>query len=344
MKVVVTGASGNIGTALLRERSWEIVGVSRRRPDTGLPWVQCDLGDSQAVGILTDALRGADVVVHLAWAIHPRTDDPDMYRTNVAGTDNLLRAVAAAGVPHLVCASSVAAYAPGGSFVDESWPCTGVPGSAYSATKALMESQLDAFSLRNPSTGIARIRPCGVVQGAAAAEFRSWLLSPLIPAGILGRRWLPIPLWPGMRLQITHSDDVAQAIRLIIAQRATGPFNLAGEPLLPAGELAGLFGGPRVPVPLSLLMAAAWLGWRVGVQPLHPGWLRLADRASTVDSSRARRELGWSPEHDAGAAVRELVASMRSLGPGEKLRFGRPSHQSQSPTRFANGQIPQAAK
>jgi UDP-glucose 4-epimerase len=344
MKVVVTGASGNLGTALLRAvagEGWELVGVSRHRPETSpyaaVRWVECDLGAAGALPALTEACAGADAVVHLAWAIHPRTGEPPMHRTNAVGTANLLRA--AAGVPHLVCASSVAAYTPADRWrrVTETWSVAGVQGSAYSADKAELEAQLDAFGQRHPGVRVARIRPCAVVQRDAAAEYWNWLLSPWLPRRLLGHRWLPVPLWTQMRLQVVHADDVAQAIRLILTRRATGAFNLATEPVLRATDLAAVLGGVRVPLPLRLLTVLAWASWRLGLQPLHPGWLRLADRACLVDTDRAR-DLGWSPRHDAASTVAELVAAMREghagaspplAPPRGPVRLGRPSHQSQ---------------
>ncbi|MFL6127027.1 NAD-dependent epimerase/dehydratase family protein [Actinophytocola sp.] len=347
MKVVIAGASGNVGTALLRALAgtgWELVGLARRPPGTGTApysaarWVTCDLSSAGAPTVLREVCAGAAAVVHLAWAVYPLTTEPPMARTNAGGTERLLAAVAAAAVPHLVCASSVAAYRPAGERpVTEDWPLDGVPGSAYSAGKATLESDLDTFERRHPHVRLTRIRPCGIVQRDAATELASWLLSPLLPRRVLGRRWLPVPLWPGLRLQVVHADDVAQAIRLILTERATGAFNLAADPVLRAPAVARIVGGALLPTPLTALSGAAWLGWRLGVQPLHPGWLRLADQASIVDSGRARRELGWSPAYGAAEAVAEFVTAARErhrgasppLCPPEPLRFGRPTRQSQ---------------
>ncbi|TVT44975.1 NAD-dependent epimerase/dehydratase family protein [Amycolatopsis rhizosphaerae] len=350
MKLVVTGATGNVGTALLKAvhgRRWTVTGVARRRPATDRPpfssarWISCDIGTEDAVKTLTAAFTGADAVVHLAWAIHPRSGDPPMHRTNVLGTAHVLRAVAAAGVPRLVCASSVAAYAPAPRWerVREDWPRTGVPGSAYSAGKATLEAQLDAFTARHPGTRVARVRPCGIAYGAAGAEFSGMMLGPWLPRFLLGSRWLPIPLWPGFRVQIVHAEDVAAAIGLILRHEAAGAFNLAAEPVLGAKELGEILGGLRLPVPLGLLTPAAWLGWRLGLTPLHPAWLVLADRVPLMVTARAREELGWSPRHDAAAALEELLAGMRQdrtvdtgpLAPPRGLSLpGRPTHQSQA--------------
>ncbi|MGV9634180.1 NAD-dependent epimerase/dehydratase family protein [Nocardia rhamnosiphila] len=354
MKVVVTGATGNVGTALLRSSGTgpDMVGIARRRPLRGREpydrarWVSCDIGDPAAATLLPKAFAGADVVVHLAWAVHPQRTDPPLARTNATGTANVLRAVTEAGVRHVVCASSAAAYTPAArwSRVDEQWPCGGLSTSAYSRGKAELEAQLDAFERRQPAVRVARIRPCAVVQSDAAAEMGDWLFGRWLPRAVLGRPGVPVPLWNGLRLQLVHAADVAAAIGSIVEQRATGAFNLAADPVLTVTDLAAVFGGFRVPVPHRVLTVGAGMSWRLGVQPLHPAWLRLADRACLVDAGRAARELGWTPRHDAVAACAELAAAMRAerSGPSAPLapehpafRLGRPTHQSQRPTTRA---------
>ncbi|MEU4841856.1 NAD-dependent epimerase/dehydratase family protein [Nocardia testacea] len=351
MKVVVTGASGNIGTALLRSVSREgpePVGIARRRPPRGQQpydrarWVECDIGEPAAVSLLTKVFGGADVVVHLAWAVHPHRTDPPLTRTNAGGTANVLRAVAEAGVPHVVCASSAAAYTPAARWrrVDEQWPCDGLSASAYSRGKAELEARLDEFEQWQPAVRVARIRPCAVVQADAAAELGDWLFGRWLPPAVIGRPGLPVPLWNGLRLQLVHAEDVAAAVGSIIEQRAGGAFNLAADPVLTAADLAAVFGGFRIPVPHRVLTAGAGVSWRLGLQPLHPAWLRLADRACLLDTGRAGRELGWAPRYDAAAACAELAAAMRArrCGPSAPLapdrpafRLGRPTHQSQRP-------------
>ncbi|WP_280457614.1 NAD-dependent epimerase/dehydratase family protein [Nocardia carnea] len=352
MKVVVTGASGSVGTALLRcpgIENWELTGIARRRPPARQPyararWIDCDIGDPAAVPVLTEAFTGASAVVHLAWAVHPRRTDPPMNRTNEAGTEHVLRAAVAAGVAQLVCASSVAAYTPADRWtrVEETHPRAGVPGSAYSLGKAALETRLDEFEHRQPGIRVARIRPCGIVQGDAAAELGDWLLSPWLPRSVIGCRALPVPLWKDLRLQLVHAADVATAIRAILRDRAVGAFDLAAEPVLSAPTLASLFGGFRAPVPRAVLTTGAGPTWRLGLQPLHPAWLGLADRACLVEAGRAGRELGWGPEYDAVTACRELAAAMRADRPGPspplapvrpRLRFGQPTHQDQRPER-----------
>jgi UDP-glucose 4-epimerase len=359
VRIVVIGASGNVGTALLRclaaDGGWQVTGVARRPPDPAdapygtATWLSCDIGAPDAPGTLATALAGADAVVDLAWSINPASAEPPMEHTNLTGSGHVLRAVAEAGIPHVVCASSCAAYgrAPRWSQVGEDWPRDGIPGSAYSFGKARFERLLDTFETEHPGVTVARIRPCAIVQRVAAGEFTRWLLGPFVPGSVLGRPWLMLPFWPGLRAQLVHSDDVAEAIRLILLRHAGGPFNLAADDVLDTSALAAGVGGRAVPVPKPAVLGLAWCAWRAGLLPIHPGWLRLADQAALVDTGRARGELGWHPSHTAASALAELVAGLRAdagtrsapLRPYDlrrpvermrSIRWGVPSHQTQS--------------
>lgn len=129
MRVVVTGATGNVGTSVLEVLQSEpavdtVLGLARRPPNASPPskvdWQRADITSSD----LVTPFRGADVVIHLAWLIQPSHHVATMAATNVEGSARVLAAVAAAGVPALVYASSVGAYSPGlkDRGVDESWP------------------------------------------------------------------------------------------------------------------------------------------------------------------------------------------------------------------------------
>src|SRR5919112_5322296 len=116
MRVVVTGATGNVGTSVLHALAREpavdsIVGVARRLPAMSFPKTEGAQAD-----VVTDDLvplfRGADAVVHLAWLFQPTHEPLVTWVGNVGGATRVFDAVAAAGVPALVYSSSVGAYGP----------------------------------------------------------------------------------------------------------------------------------------------------------------------------------------------------------------------------------------
>ena len=218
MRVVVTGASGNVGTSVVRRllanpEVTSIVGVCRRPPAVRRPrvtWHAADVG----VDPLEPVMAGADAVIHLAWQIQPSHDEARLERTNVVGTRRVVDAVVAAGVPTLVYASSVGTYAEGPKDhpVDESWPATGVAGSLYSAHKAAVERLLDSVAAAAPELRIVKLRKALVFKAGAATGIARLFLPRWLPTPVLGRRRVPVlPTFDRLALQVVHTDDAAAA-------------------------------------------------------------------------------------------------------------------------------------
>jgi nucleoside-diphosphate-sugar epimerase len=339
MRVVVTGASGNVGTSVLRALADEgavtsVLGLARRRPGIEVAktiWATADVVHDDLAG----HFRGADAVVHLAWLIQPSHDPFAMWRTNVVGTERVLAAAAEAGVGAVVCASSIGAYSPGPKDrkVDESWPTHGITTSFYSRDKAYQERLLDLFERDHPQVRVVRLRPALSFKREAASEIRRFFLGPLVPGSLARAGAIPVvPKIKRLRTQAVHADDVGQAYRLAVVGNARGPFNLAADPVLDADVLAGLLDARPVPVPAGLLKAGAAATWRLHLQPVSPGWLDLALRSPLMDAGRARAELGWRPRLSAVQAVEELLAGLREgagadtppldPGAGGPLRLG----------------------
>lgn len=317
-RVVVIGATGNVGTSLLHALESDdsvehVIGIARRRPRLQSPKVEWRTADV-ARDELVSHFRDADAVVHLAWLIQPTRDRRALRATNVDGSRRVFEAVARAGVPALVYASSVGTYAPGpkNRAVDESWPATGVPTNEYSRYKAEVEASLDAFEQEVPDVRVVRLRPGLIFKRESAAEQRRYFGGPFVPGSLLRPRFVPVvPEIPGLRFQAVHSDDAGEAYRLAVARDVHGAFNVAAEPVLDMHSVARLLEARTVRVPAKVARAAAALAWRLRLVPITPSWLDMGLAVPLLDTTRARTELGWEPRHSALDALSELLVGMR---------------------------------
>ena len=319
MRVAVTGATGNVGTsvvAALGERAevGSILGIARRWTSLPMPkteWVAASVLDADLVSLF----RGADAVIHLAWAIQPSRDEASTRRTNVEGSQRVFDAAAASGVPALVYASSVGAYSPGPKdrAVDETWPTEGIETSFYSRHKAEVERRLDAFERSNPEVRVVRLRPGLIFKGGAASEIRRLFIGPFLPSFLAQSRFLPIlPDIPGLLFQAVHSEDVGSAYATAAATDVSGAFNVAAEPVMGPEELARALDARRVRVPAKVARAVAEVSWKLRLQPTPPGWLDMALGVPLMDTSRARAELGWRPRTSGTEAILELLEGLRA--------------------------------
>jgi nucleoside-diphosphate-sugar epimerase len=317
MRVVITGATGNVGTSLVRSFAMhgdvsQIIGIARRRPERRVPktdWITADVASDDLIPHFT----GADVVIHLAWAIQPSRDEAALRATNVDGSRRVFEAVASAGVPALVYASSVGAYSPGPKdrLVDESWPTDGIRSSFYSRHKAEVERLLDRFEDAHPAVRAVRLRPGLIFKRGAASEQRRLFGGPLVPTFLLRPGLIPfVPDLPELRFQAVHTDDVARAYCEAALGDAHGPFNIAAEPVLDSNRLAKLLGARKLPTPPRLLRGVAAATWRMRLQPTPEGWVDMALAAPLMDTRRAREELGWQPQRSAEDALLELLEGM----------------------------------
>lgn len=333
MRIAIVGATGNIGTALLRrfkraaaeyDGGVQLVGIARRLPDEsaepydGVTWVSHDVA-SGGHAELVAALKECDVVVHLAWVLQPNRDEAAMRRINVDGTAHVLSAAADAGVSQVVCASSLGAYSPGPKdrLVDESWPTGGIESSHYSRFKAEQEALLDDFAAEHPGITVSRIRQALSFQPDAGRQIARYFIG-WLPTPSIHRLRIPLLPFPAEFIfQAVHADDLADAYWRVIEQRAAGAFNIAAEPVLGPHAIASLVGAKRwLPVPVALVRALVQVGWKLRLVALDPGWIDMARGTPPMDTTRARTELGWSPNVDGISAIRELLEGM---GTGQSI-------------------------
>ncbi|MCP2257091.1 Nucleoside-diphosphate-sugar epimerase [Streptoalloteichus tenebrarius] len=318
IRVVVVGATGNVGTSVVAALSQDpavgsVLGLARRLPDWRAPKIEWARADITKDDLLT-LFRGADVVIHLAWLFQPTHDPVTTWRVNVHGSIRVFEAAAWAQVPALVHASSVGAYSPGPKDqpVDETWPTHGWPTAGYTREKAYLERVLDTFESAHPDTRVVRLRPGFIFKRESASEQRRLFAGPLLPNRLVRSSTVPIvPNLPGLRFQAMHTADVAEAYRLAALRPVRGAFNLAAEPVVDPELLADILHARPVRVPTPVLRAAVAAAWHLHLLPASPQLLDAVLRLPIMDTTRARTELGWSPQHSAREAIEEFLHGLQ---------------------------------
>lgn len=318
MRIAVIGATGNVGTSVVRalgadDSVEQIIGIARRRPELEAPktrWVGADISRDD----LVPAISGCDAVIHLAWLIQPSRDEGTTRATNVEGSARVFEAVTRAEVPVLVYASSVGAYSPGPKHepIDESWPTDGISTSFYSRHKAEVERLLDRFEEEHADVRVVRLRPGLIFKREAASGIRRLFAGPLLPGFLVRPHLLPLlPLPDRLVFQAVHSYDVGEAYRLAATGQARGAFNIAADPVLDPSVLARHFGARRVSLPGGVLRRAADVTWRLRLQPSPAGWVDMALQCPVMSTDRARETLGWTPRRTSLEALDDLLAGLR---------------------------------
>lgn len=316
LTVAVTGPTGTFGFGLVPlleadERITRIVGIARREFNPaahGWSKMVYRRGDVRDPAALTEAFRGADVVVHLAFLV-TGTASPEAIRSiNVDGTVNAFRAAEAAGVSRFVFASSVAAYGfhrdnPVG--MTEEWPCRPATRLFYAQEKAELEQLLQAEAASHPEIALYLLRP-PIVLGphAVGAKDLPSVLRSLMRTAAGAVRGLPVRLpvfIPAVPMQFIHEDDVGQAFLLcIVAAGPPGTYNIAGDGTVTAKDVAHELGLAPLPFPLRITQRAARLLAAAPRPPFTPPiteWIEAASHPVIVDTTKAKRELGWHPRY-----------------------------------------------
>jgi UDP-glucose 4-epimerase len=329
LTVAVTGPTGEIGRAFvsLLDRSPQVAairGMARSPFDAAARgWKKVDYhqGDILDRTAVADLVRGADVVVHLAFIVLGAGEAS--HDINLEGSRNVFEAAAAAGVRRLVYTSSVAAYGFSDDLPElltEDTPTLGFERHPYSAQKAEVERELGE-ALAGSKTAAYVFRPC-IVAGPDAP-----VLVNAIPFIHLGERLpravrdlfdqvrvlKPVLPEPGTPFQLVHHDDVAAALCAgVLGRGKPGVYNLAGAGTFTFADLARELGWYSVPVPDLAVDATAEVVARLPFLPDEATWIQALRRPVLMDTSRARRELRWKPGHDTLQTLHETVTAWRA--------------------------------
>jgi UDP-glucose 4-epimerase len=330
LTVAVTGPTGDLGIgivdALQRSRSVsKIIGMARRPFDPAergwkkAEYRQGDVTDRESV---RDLVKGADVVVHLAFAVVRASEATR--RLNVEGSRLVFEQAARAGAERIVYASSVAAYGfhdDNPDWLTEDIPPRGSPEFPYSQQKAEVEQALAEALRRRRRTAAYALRPC-IVAGPHARTFVQEIpyfrLGEAMPDAVLRLLQMmpvlkPVIPDPGARFQLVHEDDVASAFAAAVRGRGEpGPYNLAGGGTLTLGDVADALDWYTLPVPKQVADATAEVVTRLPRLPDSVAWVHSVRKPVLMKTDRARRQLGWRPRHTAKATLRATIEAERA--------------------------------
>lgn len=318
-RVLITGVSAPLASRLAAQlaadpRVEHVVGVDTRRPPEPLAgriaFVEADLRRDGLSQILRVA--SPHVVVH-----HDVVQFPEpgrrarmLHDLNVIGTLQLVAACAdVPGLQSLVVRSSAAIYgsrpdAP--AFFTEDLARTNVTGPAstrFQRDVFELERLVEAFARRRPEVVCTLLRLQPVVGASLDSPLMRLLRAPIVPT-FLGFD----PL-----VQLLHDDDAVGAVAAAVHTAVRGPVNVAGEGTIALSDVLRRLG--RRPLPLAAPLygpATAALGRAGAVPHVDPDVVRYLRHGRGVDTTRMRRDLGFTPRYTTPGAVEAIARALRA--------------------------------
>lgn len=299
--VLITGAAGFIGSALLRVlaaggdgpvTALDLREVPLQERLDGVAYEHGDIRDPALKEVI--ARVKPRTVVHLASVVAVGGDDRRDYEIDVLGTRNVLEACLAAGVGHLIVTSSGAAY---GYHADnpvplrEADPLRGNEDFPYARNKREVEEMLARWRSDHPQLRQTVFRPCTVLGPTTNNQITALFERPVV-TGLSGT---------ATPFSLIADSDVVAALAQAVRTGKGGIYNLAGDGTLSLREIARLNGKPFVPIPPAVMKGALWLLHALRLTKLTPQNVKFIQYRPVLDNARLKSEFGYSPKLDARA-------------------------------------------
>ena len=294
MRILLTGSAGCLASVLLPrlcEQPWlqRCVGVDLRTTSFDHPKFLAIQGDMRFLP-LADLLANCDALVHLAFAVTRGALTPsEMRDNNVDGSLRILLAAHQAGLERIVNLSSVSVYGSGQNLSEES-PLNPALNYPYACHNAEIEERTSALK------SVVHLRSHLIFGGHC---------QPFLRQAIRHRAYIAPPP-PTPEMQVVHEWDVATAVLLALQAPTAGPYNLAAPQIATLPELVRNGRKFLVPIPLSVARGVAAGMRRFTPDDMDLTWLEIIDTTLTVQCSRARTLLGWTPKFSAWDARRAM--------------------------------------
>ena len=310
MRVCVTGGTGFLGTALVRDLLARGVSVrvlarpSRRADQLETQGTEVVRGGLRDPDCIARAVEGADIVYHLAAKVDTPGSRADFLETNVDGTERVLTGCLRQGVGRVVYASSLAVYGPvpNGQRIEENTPCDQSPQlrDFYAQSKILADELAVTFA-RETALPITILRP-GIVYGPGRQ----------LPVGLLGFTLGKANFVfgnPNYRIPLNYVENLVDAMQVAV-QSAGGQFQQFN--LVDDDELT-LANYHQAKTALDKTVTHFFPGWsarlagpfaEIAIRMLPVGGsvrfskhqLNRALQDRWYDTHRIRQETGWAPK------------------------------------------------
>jgi nucleoside-diphosphate-sugar epimerase len=320
MQAFVTGASGFIGTHLVRRLSaggWRVLALDLAAPLSPTPGVEVILGDIRDPGPWKKALAGTDVLFHLAAALGASRLSGDAFlEINAGGTEALLGAAREAGVGktvHVSSAGAIGAVRPGATADEETPPN---PQNAYDRSK--LEAERIALEFAKRGAEVVVVRP-GWAYGPGDRRTLK------VIKAVNDRRFALVAPDRGRQTPV-FVDDLVNGLLLAAEKGRRGEiYHLTGDEILTVRRMASILAEacgvpvPRLRLPVFAAKLAAWTLEKAFAPfgkeaPLNRSRLAFFLDPKSLSNAKARRELGFRPEVDFRTGTARAVAWYREQG------------------------------
>lgn len=315
MRIFVTGISGYIGQTFVKilnekkKKGYEISGIDVKDiPQQLKNSVDFKIMDVNSPDV-EEFMRGADVVVHMAFVLNPPKDREAARKVNIDGTRNILKSAKNVGAKQIIVltsASTYGAHPDNPLFMKEEHPLRGDLnfGFWYSEDKAVQDRMTQIFAKENPDIKVCIARPA-IVFGENVNNFISqgFFNPPVV--GIFHRN---IPF------QYIYETDVAKAIWVMIEKKASGIYNLSGDGVVTMKRGAEIMKKPiiYIPSPLHKPMYQIMVKAKI-LDPLTPfAAIDFFKYPWTLDITKAYEELNFSPEMSSEATFIKAWKAFRA--------------------------------